>query len=241
MKKGFTLFALIFHLLLFHANAQEIKLKIEHLHKDFYVYTTYMIYKGTATPANGMYLVTEQGVVMFDTPWDPSQNQPLLDSIAKKHHKKVVLAFATHSHEDRTAGLEFLNDLGVKTFTTWQTDSISKLHQFKRAKNHFKSDTIFQLGQYSFQTFYPGPGHTQDNIVIWFPNDKILYGGCFVKSTEAKDLGNLADANTNLWPISLKNVLKNFPNTDFVVPGHQSWKNKFSIEHTMKLLADFKK
>ena len=38
------------------------------------------------------------------------------------------------------------------------------------------------MGQHAFQTYYGGQGHTPDNIVIWFDKEKILYGGCLVKS-----------------------------------------------------------
>ena len=55
---------------------------------DFYIYTTYNTYQGNRIPANGMYLVTGAGVVLFDTPWDNTQFQPLLDSIQLKASEK---------------------------------------------------------------------------------------------------------------------------------------------------------
>jgi metallo-beta-lactamase class B len=54
---------------------------ISHLTGDFYIFTTYGSYNGNPVPANGMYMVTSKGVVLFDTPWDSTQFQPLLDSI----------------------------------------------------------------------------------------------------------------------------------------------------------------
>lgn len=54
-----------------------------------------------------MYLVAKDGVVLFDTPWDTTQFQPLLDSIKLKHDKNVIICIATHAHEDRTGGLEY--------------------------------------------------------------------------------------------------------------------------------------
>jgi metallo-beta-lactamase class B len=48
--------------------AEETKLKISHLAGDFYIYTTYNTYAGSKIPANGVYLVTNNGVVLFDTP-----------------------------------------------------------------------------------------------------------------------------------------------------------------------------
>jgi metallo-beta-lactamase class B len=88
---------------------QNENLKISHLSGDFYVFTTFRTFKGKPISSNGMYLVTEKGVVMVDTPWDTTQFQPLLDSIEIKHKKKVVLCIATHSHEDRTGGSNFSN------------------------------------------------------------------------------------------------------------------------------------
>src|SRR5689334_10321246 len=76
------------------------KLRITQLTGDFYIFTTYGSYKGNKIPANGMYLVTNSGVVMFDTPWDTTQFQPLLDSIKRRHNKNVVVCISTHFHGD---------------------------------------------------------------------------------------------------------------------------------------------
>jgi metallo-beta-lactamase class B len=105
---------------------EEPKLKISHLTGDFYIYTTYNTYQESKLPANGMYLVTNDGVVLFDTPWDTTQFQPLLDSIKIRHDKKVVICIATHWHSDRTEGLEYYKKRGIRTYTTSLTDELSK-------------------------------------------------------------------------------------------------------------------
>ncbi len=97
-------------------------------------------------------------------------------------------------------------------------------------------DTSFRVGQHSFSTFYPGEGHTKDNIVVLFGNERIIYGGCFVKSTENNDLGNIADANLKAWPVSIKRLMKKFPHPAYVIPGHFSWASNKSLQHTLKLL-----
>jgi metallo-beta-lactamase class B len=220
--------------------AQKQKLEISYLTGDFYVFTTYNFYKGNSISANGMYLVTDGGVVMFDSPWDTTQFQPLLDSIKIKHQKPVVICIATHSHKDKTAGLEFLKERGVKTFTTRQTDEISKVKGEKRAEFLMEKDTVFSVGQYKFQTYYAGQGHTADNIVVWFDKEKILYGGCLVKSVDATDLGNLEEANVKEWPATIKNIQAKFKNPKFIIPGHQSWTSTKSLDHTLKLIQEYK-
>lgn len=236
MSKIFLLFLL--WLIITNASAQSPTpaLTITPLTGDFYIFTTYKTYNGTPFPANGMYVVTAQGVIMIDSPWDETQFQPLLDSIKARHHREVVLCIATHSHEDRTGGLEFYAAQGIKTYTTTQTDAISQKSGGKRATFLIGKDTVFTIGQYSFQTFYPGAGHTPDNIVIWFEKERILYGGCLVKSMDARDLGNLADADIAAWTPTIRNVQAHCKHPAYIIPGHQRWRSRKSLQHTLKLI-----
>jgi metallo-beta-lactamase class B len=217
--------------------AQETRknLEIHHLTGDFYVFTTYNLYKGNRIPANGMYAIANDGAILIDAPWDTTQFQPLRDSIKARHDKDVVLHIATHFHEDRTAGLEFYSLHGARTYTTRKTDELSKQRGMKRAEFLINKDTTFSVGQYSFQTYYPGEGHTPDNIVIWFEKEKVLYGGCLIKSVQDTSLGNLADANVNTYAATLENVQRKFIKPKFIIPGHNSWKDIRSLEHTLRM------
>jgi metallo-beta-lactamase class B len=223
----------------FNPQTPDRRLIISHLTGDFYIFTTFGSYKGEPVPANGLYMITSRGVVLFDTPWDSTQFQPLLDSIQIKHHKSVVLCISTHFHEDRTAGLEYYRRMGIKTYTTKRTDEISKQKHEKRAEFLIYQDTTFSVGQHAFQTYYGGPGHSPDNIVIWFDPEKILYGGCLVKSTEADDLGNLSDANVPAWETTIENIEHKFKNPKFIIPGHLDWSSDESLTHTLNLIKQY--
>jgi metallo-beta-lactamase class B len=215
-------------------------LTISHLTGDFYVFTTYKAISSGPYPANGLYLVTDKGVVMIDCAWDSTQFQPLLDSIYQRHQKMVVLCIATHFHDDRTAALDFLRQHGIATYSSALTYALCKQNHEPLAEHIFTRDTVFKMGNYSFSTFYPGEGHTRDNIVVWFPSDKILYGGCFVKSTEVNNLGNTADGNLSEWPHSIRRVIDRYPNSAFIVPGHEGWADLRSLQHTLYLLRSAK-
>ena len=93
-------------------------LTITHLIGDYFIFTTYKLIQGSVFPSNGMYVLTDIGVVLFDTPWDTSQFQPLLDSIEFRHHKKVISSISTHFHDDRTAAVNYYNDKGIKTHSS---------------------------------------------------------------------------------------------------------------------------
>ena len=165
----------------------------------------------------------------------------LVDSIGHRWHKKIVLCVATHFHADRTAGLDFLKNKGVKTYSSKLTYDLCKQHNEPQARYYFLHDTTFNLGGYSFKTFYPGEGHSPDNIVIWFGGYKILYAGCLVKSMANTSIGNLSDANINEWPQTIKKVMKEFPNAEYVIPGHMAWTGKKQLQHTLKLIRVYKK
>ncbi|AXB57384.1 subclass B1 metallo-beta-lactamase [Flavobacterium fluviale] len=211
-------------------------LQISHLTGDFYVYRTFSDYKGAKISANAMYLVTEKGVVLFDAPWDATQFQPLLDSIKTKHHKEVIMLFATHSHDDRAGGLDFYRKKGIKTYTIKLTDDILKKENKPRAEFIIPNDKTFTVGQYTFEVYYPGKGHASDNIIAWFDKEKVLYGGCFIKSADAKDLGYLADSDVKEWKKSIGRVKAKFKNPIYIISGHEDWTNTESLNHTLELV-----
>jgi len=217
------------------AQSVSAKLVITPIAKDFYVYTTYNSYKGTRFPANGLYVVTSKGVLIIDTPWDTTQFQVLLDSIAIKHQQKAVIVLSTHFHEDRTGGLSFYRAAGIDTYTSVSTDRISTIKKFPRAQYLFARDTSFVLGAVTMQTFYPGAGHTTDNLVCWFPAQKILYGGCLIKSTVDQTLGNTSDGDLKAYASAVRKVKRKFTHPKIVIPGHQDWRDNKSIEHTLQM------
>lgn len=231
----------IFSLTHIFGQTEKAKLKISHLTGDFYIYTTYNTYEESQVPANGMYLVTIKGVVMFDTPWDTTQFQSLLDSIKLKHDKSVAMCIATHWHSDRTEGLEYYKQQGIKTYTTFLTDELSKKNNKKRAEFLITADTVFNIGQYSFETYYPGEGHTADNIIVWFSKEKILYGGCLIKGADAENLGYLGDANVAEYETTLKKVQKKCPGPKFIIISHSDWNNINSLKHSIRLARKLKK
>lgn len=230
-------FILFFLLFLQNANGQG-KLEISHLTGDFYVYTTYVDYEGTPYPSNSMYALTPEGVIMIDTPWDTLQVKPLLDSIKARHGKEVIMCIATHFHDDRTGGFDILKRLGVRTYSTRQTYDLCKETGRPLAEYIIAADTVFNIGGTEFETFFPGAGHAPDNIVVWFPKEQILYGGCFIKSTDANGLGNLSHADTKSWVIAAEKVMGKYPDAKYIIPGHEGWRDLGSLKYTYELLKE---
>ncbi|MGV3631729.1 MAG: subclass B1 metallo-beta-lactamase [Bacteroidota bacterium] len=213
-------------------------LKITELRPGYYIYTSYQLFDNVPFPANGMYVVGTSEVLLIDTPWNEAQFQPLLDSIEQRHHKPVVFALSTHFHDDRTGGLEYYAGKGVKTWSTKKTYDLCVNKNQRKAVYTFEKDTVFSISGIQFESFYPGAGHAPDNIVVYFPEAKILYGGCFVKSIENQSLGYIGDADLRSWKKGVKKVINRYPEARWVIPGHFSWSGTDALLHTLKILKN---
>ncbi|QJB31429.1 subclass B1 metallo-beta-lactamase [Chitinophaga oryzae] len=223
------------------AQTQNEPLRIQRLAGNCYVYTTMgTLENGARFPSNSMYVITRQGAVMIDIPWDTAQLMPLLDTIRQRHGKEVIACIATHFHDDRTAGLNALAARGIKTYSTALTLALCKKEQNDQAEYIIPEDTTFRFGDRRLEVFYPGAGHSPDNIVIWVPEDKVLYGGCFVKSTDSRDLGNLSDASPHEWKKSMMKLKARYPRPVATVPGHGPLDSRHNAcDHTLQLIKAY--
>jgi metallo-beta-lactamase class B len=211
-------------------------MRINAINDSVYIVTTWGQYKSEKIPANCMYVLTSEGAVLIDSPWDTTQILPLIDSIKEKHNLSVVLCIATHHHDDRTGGFSMLRELNIPTWSSALTKEYCIKKGENIAQNTFVGDTTFIVGDLEFETYYPGHGHAPDNIVIWFQRYDLLYGGCFVKSMQTKSLGNVADADLKLWAEGMKKVMKRYKRPSYIIPGHEDWMSEKSLQHTLKLL-----
>lgn len=96
-----------------------------------------------------------------------------------------------------------------KTFQTMKIVAPTHLFPIKQGK-------ILYLGNKKVEIFYPGPGHTPDNIVVYLPHLKLLFGGCLIVAFPKVFV--VKDADVKSWPNSLA-TLKKFQ-VRWVIPGH---------------------
>ena len=82
------------------------------------------------------------------------------------------------------------------------------------------------------EVFYPGPGHSVDNVVVYIPQQQLLFGGCFVKE---QSLGNLEDADIDRWPESAQHLLDRYQDARIVIPGHGPYSDTRLLQSTLEL------
>lgn len=210
--------------------------KMTKLTDKVYIHTTYKRLGTDPFPSNGLILNTDAGVVLIDTGWDIPQTEEILQWVKSNLHKPVVRCIVTHSHDDRVGGVSVLNAAGIPTLGTSLTAEKAKASGFIGVEGILPRDSVFNIGTCSIETYFAGRGHTEDNIVVWFSGERVLFGGCLVKSVEAEDLGYTKDAYLSDWKATIEHLMKKFPDAAYIIPGHQAWTSKEALIHTIELL-----
>ncbi|WP_052807346.1 subclass B1 metallo-beta-lactamase [Risungbinella massiliensis] len=213
------------------------------LNDKVWAHTSYNEWNGTPIPHNGLIVSTSKGVVLVDTAWDTIEDyqktEELLKMIKKHLKKKVVLALVTHAHDDSIGGIQALLNEGIDVRSTVLTAKLAVEYGYPPPNPTLDAHPVMKVGDTVIEAFYPGEGHSKDNITVWLPQYKILFGGCFIKALGAKDLGNLSDANVEQWDDSVQKVIEKYPNVKTVIPGHGDWGDKSLLFHTMDLIKQY--
>lgn len=185
--------------------------------------------------ANGLVVRCGNLLVMVDTGWNAGQADALVDWFDRTESAPVRAAIVTHSHGDRSGGVHRLMERGVRVAMLDSTAARLRLTEPGTVYTFANFDTL-PVPHRTLELFWPGAGHTRDNITVWIPDQHVLFGGCFLKASDWKSLGNTADADLRLWPESLKRLRRRYPDAMIVVPGHGRVGGMDVIDHTVSLL-----
>ena len=158
----------------------------------------------------------------------------MLDCIEKKFKRKVTKVIVSHFHDDSSGGLQATSKRGITSY------GFSKTKDLLRSQNRnidivFNDSLKIQLQTTELCLYYFGAGHSVDNIVTWLPDERILFGGCLIKSLSATDKGNIKDADLPAWPVTVRKVKERFGNAKIVIPGHSSIGDYSVFDHTIKI------
>lgn len=184
---------------------------------------------------NGMIVTGEGEAVVFDTPADPESSRELLDYLAGQMKVSVKAVVVTHFHADCVAGLaEFHKRGGVSCATNRTIDRLRKNGEEVLPRKSFDRRMELAAGDQQLFAEYFGQGHTSDNIVGWYPGEKILFGGCLIKELDAEK-GNLADANTAAWSETVAKIKRRYGEPEIVIPGHGKTGGVELLDYTYSL------
>lgn len=185
--------------------------------------------------ANGLIYLNNGEAALFDTPMTDSLTKDLVDWITSTLKAKVTLFVPNHWHRDCIGGLAYLNSLGIESFANEITVDIAKSKELPIPRHGFRDSLMLSLGGKKIFCEYLGAAHAVDNIVVWFPSEKILFAGCMTKEVNSENLGNTADADLTAYPETIKKVLNKYHNAEIVIPGHGEFGGIEILKHTLEL------
>lgn len=225
-----------------HPSADEIplgKVRLRQIRDGVWVHVATQVFGGEVYPSNGLIVRDGDGLLLVDPAWGGENTAALLAAIETEIGLPVRRAISTHFHDDRVAGVDTLEAAGVTTFATPLTRQLAAA-EGNEVPTHILENLeepgdAIRIGP--VEVFYPGPGHTPDNLVVYVPEVRVLFGGCAIHESARTTAGNVADADVETWPASVRRVQVRYPEAEIVVPGHGVPGGLELLDHTISVVG----
>jgi metallo-beta-lactamase class B len=180
-------------------------------------------------------IVIDQGeALIFDTPTNNSDSKELIDWVEKTLKCKVIGVIVTHFHQDCLGGLTEFHERQIPSYASFKTIEQAKLDSVEAPQNGFEQYLEIEVGSKKVINEFLGEGHTNDNIVSYYPDERVLFGGCLIKANGASK-GYLGDANINTWSNSVQAVKSKYQKAKVIIPGHGEPGNSELLDYTIEL------
>lgn len=186
-------------------------------------------------PSNGFLYANKGKAFLFDTPMTDSLTELLINYIINSLKLEIVGFVPNHWHNDCMEGLDLIQEIGIKSYSCELTREIAKSKGLPVPDIGFSDSLILKLGDKEIICKFYGAAHTLDNIIVWFPDEQILFGGCMIRSINSRNLGNTADGDLTEYPKTIEKVLKVYQDAKIVIPGHGPYGGIELIENTLRL------
>ncbi|MEO7392998.1 MAG: MBL fold metallo-hydrolase [Ramlibacter sp.] len=186
--------------------------------------------------SNAGFVITGDGVVVIDALGSPPLAQRLLAEIRRHTDKPVTHVILTHYHADHIYGLQALKAAGARILAhqaareylnsdtarlrleASRIDLAPWIDQDTRlvpADEWLTGETELTVGGVRLQIKPVGPSHTPEDLVVYLPQEKVLFAGDLVFRGRIPFVGQ---ADSRQWVKAL-DALMSFDAT-VIVPGH---------------------
>lgn len=214
-------------------------IQLIHLQDSIFVHVTWHYLDAFGRfPSNGLIIIKNGQAIMIDTPMDNDKTSRLTKYLKDEMSVDLTKLIIGHFHEDCMGGLEYLQSIGIESIANAQTIEKCRETGLPIPSTSFTDSLTFDINGTQIDCRFLGAGHSFDNITVWLPAEKILFGGCLIKSINSNGLGNLSDAVIPEWDITVKKVMKKYTNVKIVVPGHGNYGGIELLPHTIELVEN---
>jgi glyoxylase-like metal-dependent hydrolase (beta-lactamase superfamily II) len=186
--------------------------------------------------ANAGFVITGDGVVVFDTLGSPALGDQLIAEIRKRTDQPIKLVILSHFHADHFYGIGAFKAIGAQVWANQRireylhSDAarerlaerkaligpwLGKDFALPRVDVLLDSDVDFSMGDIQFSLRHVGPAHSPEDTALLVRTDSVLYSGDVVYAGRVPYVG---DADTREWLKALDRLLA-LP-SKVMVPGH---------------------
>jgi peptidoglycan/xylan/chitin deacetylase (PgdA/CDA1 family) len=187
-------------------------------------------------PSHGLFVEHEGGGLLIDSAWGRAATTNLLAQIERQTGQRPRAAIVTDFHDDRAGGVAQLEAAGIEV---WSSPGI--IARLTAASEPAPTHALEQprwsgtLAGVALEVWFPGAGHSPENLVVWLPDQRLLFGGCLLRAYESRGLGNVDDADFDAWVPTLRAVRERYADAAIVVPSHGDAGGPELIHHSLAL------
>ena len=186
--------------------------------------------------SNAGFVVTADGVVVFDALGTPALGRAMVAAIGKVTPAPIRRVVVSHYHADHIYGLQALKAAGAEIWAQRKAEiylasdlATSRLAQ-RRAELYpwvdentrivapdvwIDGDTDFRLGGLTFRLIYSGGAHSPEDILMLVVEDRVLFAGDLLFAGRVPFVG---PADSRGWLAAMDKMIA--VNARVVVPGH---------------------
>jgi glyoxylase-like metal-dependent hydrolase (beta-lactamase superfamily II) len=186
--------------------------------------------------SNAGFVITGDGVVIFDGLGTPSLANKLVHKIAEITEQPIKKVVVSHYHADHIYGLQVFEELGAEIIAPY---GAQKYIQSEAAKSRLEerqfsldpwvnenthlvlpdttvsSSTKFTLGDITFTINYMGKAHSDGDLTLLVEPDKVLFSGDIIFRERIPFVG---DADSKKWLETLTRL--ETEGLTALIPGH---------------------
>jgi cyclase len=179
--------------------------------------------------------ITNEGAILVDDKFDYDYDD-IMAKVKSVTNQPVKYVMSTHHHGDHTgSSARFLPTAEVIAHKNNRMNMV-KGKQPGVPRVVFEKEASVFLGGKEVRAIYFGRGHTNGDVMIYFPALRVLHtGDLFAGATPLIDYSN--GGSLKEWPATLDAALK--MDFDTVIPGHGPVSHKADLQKYRENLANF--
>ena len=186
--------------------------------------------------SNAGFVITKDGVVVFDALGTPVLGRELIEAIRKITPAPIRRVIVSHYHADHIYGLPPFKDAGAEIWAHragrgYLDSEAARLRLAERreslapwvgadmrlvpADRWLDGETSFKLGGLTFRVFPVGPAHTPEDLAMAIEEENVLFVGDLMFAGRIPFVG---DADSRAWIAAIDRVVKFNPKV--LIGGH---------------------